>query len=328
MSLSKLRKGLEKKSFIIEMNDPTQWISTGNAALNYRLTGRLDVGIPNRRSILLWGESGTGKTFLASNAIKEAQDLGYKIVYIDTENSISEDYMTKIGINLDEENFLPILVDTIEECTEALSVIFSEFDDDEKFILVIDSLAGLLTEKEETEFEKGTSKGDMGQLAKRLKLMVKNINKKVSQYDAFCVMVTHAYQNQDILNGEGKWICTGGKGFQFFPSMSIMLEKRKLKDGEKKINGVKIVGTVTKTRFTAPFQKFELSVPYDTGLDFTDGLLDILEEEGTITKSGAWYSFKYKGETIKFQRSNFADHYEKLIELYETDLEEDKTEEV
>lgn len=42
--LDSLRKKLEKKQISMEMNEPTAWISTGNAALNYRLSGRLDVG--------------------------------------------------------------------------------------------------------------------------------------------------------------------------------------------------------------------------------------------------------------------------------------------
>lgn len=329
--LDSLRKKLEKKQISMEMNEPTAWISTGNAALNYRLSGRLDVGIPNKRSVLYWGESGTGKTFLTSNACKEAQALGYKIIYIDSEESISEHYMEKIGINLDDEWFLPISVDTIEECTEALAIIFEDMGENDKFILIIDSLAGLLSEKEADEFSKGTAKGDMGQMAKKLKLMVKNVNKKISNYDAFCIMVTHAYMNQDMLNGEGRWICSGGKGMQFFPSFSIKLEKAKLKEGEDKtkVNGVRIKAEVTKTRFTSPNQKCELKVPYDKGLDFTDGLLDILVEDGVVDKNGAWYNFEYKGEVIKFQGSKLHEHYDKIMELYnnkelvEEDAEDD-----
>jgi len=272
-----------------------------------------------RRNGCVFITGNTGKTFLSSNIIKEAQADGYKIIYLDSEDSISEEYMEKVGIDLDEDMFIPVLIDTIEDCTTAVAEIFSTMGEDDKFILVIDSLAGMLTEKEEGEFDKGTSKGDMGQMAKKLKLLVKNINKKISKCDAFCVMVTHAYQNQDILNGEGKWICTGGKGFQFFPSFSIMLEKKKLKsdDPKEKINGVRIVATVNKTRFTAPMQKFELKVPYTTGIDFFDGLLDVLEETGTVSKNGAWYSYEWKGETKKFQASKLEEHVENILTLYE-----------
>lgn len=317
MSLKTLRKNLAKKSILTEMNDPTNWISTGSAVLNYRLTGRFDVGIPNKRSMLYWGESGTGKTFLTSNAAKAAQEQGYLIIYLDSEDSISEDYMTKIGIDLDEDLFIPVLVDTIEEAIVALSEIFSTMEIGQKFILLIDSLAGLSTEKETDEFNKGISKGDMGQFSKKLKSFVKMINKKINDHDAFCIMVTHAYQNQDILNGEGRWICTGGKGMQFFPSMSVMLEKANLKEDK----GVRIKATVTKTRFTAPRQKCELKVPYDSGIDFYDGILDVFEEIGVVSKNGAWYSYQNDdNDTIKFQGGKLSEHVEYLMEKYNRDF--------
>lgn len=316
-ALLKLQKSLEKKKIVTVMNDPTEWISTGNAALNYRLSGDPLRGIPNKRSILYWGESGTGKTFLTSNAAKDAQDKGYLIIYVDTEDSISEDYMEKIGIDLSPEKFLPISVDTIEEATAAIAEVFKEMSESDKFILIIDSLAGMLSEKEATEFSKGDSKGDQGQIAKKLKLFVKNINKKISEYDAFCIMVTHAYLNQDMLNGEGRWICSGGKGMQFFPSMSVRLEKAKLKDDAdaSKIIGVRIKSEVTKTRFTVPNQKTELHVPYTTGMDFFDGFLDVLEEIGIVQKNGGWYSYEYGETQYKFQASKFDEHKDRLMEM-------------
>lgn len=319
VDLTKLRKALNKKEIMTEMNEPTEWISTGSAVLNYRLTGRFDVGIPNKRSMLYWGPSGSGKTFLSSNAAKDAQAKGYRIIYVDSEDSISEDYMEKVGIDLSEEMFLPVMVDTLEEATVAISEIFSILSPDDKFILIIDSLAGMLSEKEEGEFDKGISKGDMGQFSKKLKLFVKNVNKKLNKYDAFCIMVTHAYQNQNILNGEGPWICTGGKGFQFFPSMAVMLENMNLKD-EAGRAGVRIKFVVNKTRFTAPKQKGELHVPYTAGIEFTDGMLDILVEEGTIEKNGGWYNYTVDGETVKFQQNKFEEHYEAIMAKYQREL--------
>lgn len=323
---TKLRKALNKKEIMTEMNNPTEWISTGSAVLNYRLTGRFDVGIPNKRSMLYWGPSGGGKTFLTSNAAKDAQAKGYKIIYIDSEDSISEDYMTKIGIDLSPDMFLPISVATIEEATAAIAEIFSILDPTDKFILIIDSLAGMLSEKEDDEFSKGVSKGDMGQMSKKLKLFTKNINKRISRYDAFCIMVSHAYQNQDIYSGEGPWICTGGKGFQFFPSMAVRLVQANLKDTEGR-SGVRIKFQVNKTRFTAPRQEGELRVPYNAGVDFIDGMLDVLVEEGAVEKSGAWYNYENEsGEVVKFQQSKFHDHYEAIMRKYSKESLEESDE--
>lgn len=324
--LQSMRKRLNKIGVITELNEPTEWISLGNATINHKMSSRFSDGLPNKRTLLLWGPSGGGKSFLASNACKSAQDKGYLIIYIDTEESISEDYMEKIGIDMDEDKFMPVDVTTIEELTAAISEIFSEMDPDTKFMLVIDSLAGLLTEKEEDEFTKGGSKGDMGQFAKKLKLFVKNLNKKISNYDAFCVMVTHAYQNQDILNGEGRWICTGGKGMQFFPSFSILVEPRNIKNKDN-LDGIRMKGKVTKTRFTAPRQEFELNIPYNSGLDFTDGMLPILVKEGTLQKNGGWYSYESPdGKTEKFQENKFMEHYQAIMEIYDSQVEVEEKE--
>lgn len=315
--LNKLRNTLQKRGFATELNEPTNWISMGNATVNHALSGRFDIGMPNMRSLLLWGPSGGGKSFFASNACKAAQDQGYIIVYIDTEESLSYDYMEKIGIDTSEDVFLPIEAHTIEEVTAVTSEIFQQFDPETKFILVIDSLAGLMSEKEAEEYDKGTAKGDMGRISKSLKLLVKNLNRKISEFDAFLVMVTHAYMNQDLMNGEGRWICTGGKGLQFFPSMSILLEPWNLKDKDKDATGIRIKGRITKTRFTAPRQTFEINVPYDTGIDFTEGMLPILVKEGALEKNGGWYSYADEnGELQKFQESKFMDHYEIVMKLH------------
>ncbi len=46
--ISKFRKGITKAidGLSIGFNDPTDWISTGNYALNYRISGDFNKGIP------------------------------------------------------------------------------------------------------------------------------------------------------------------------------------------------------------------------------------------------------------------------------------------
>lgn len=315
--LFELRKKLNKTGISTNISNPDCWISTGNYALNFIMSGRFDVGIPNRRSVLFWGQSGTGKSFLLSNIAKSAQDAGYSIIYIDTEEAIHEDYLAKIGVDLSEEKFMPIRVYSIEETTKVMSEIFASISDTDKVCVICDSLSMLETEKEMEDFEKGEMKADQGLFAKRLKLLMKNINSKIGNKDMFFVASAHAYQNQDIRNGEGAWILSGGKGFQYIPSISVLLNKSKLRDTSEKtkVSGVVIKAEVTKTRFTQPFQKTELNVPYDVGIDPIDGLLTLAEEAGLVSKNGAWYSYEKDGETVKFQSSKFVDHYMNLFDF-------------
>lgn len=90
-----LRKSLEKNHISTTISEPDVWLSSGNMALNFIMTGDFTRGIPNRRTIMYWGLPGTGKSFLAALAAKEAQDKGYFVVYFDTEDAIHTEYMEK-----------------------------------------------------------------------------------------------------------------------------------------------------------------------------------------------------------------------------------------
>ena len=65
-----------------EFSKISEWIDTGNYHLNAVFSGDLFKGIPNNRTICLAGESGTGKTFLMLNMVRELQKKGYYIIYL------------------------------------------------------------------------------------------------------------------------------------------------------------------------------------------------------------------------------------------------------
>ena len=76
---TKFRKSITKSiaGLGIGFNDPTDWVSTGNYALNYLISGDFNRGIPLGKVTVLAGESGSGKSFIASgNIVKEAQKQG------------------------------------------------------------------------------------------------------------------------------------------------------------------------------------------------------------------------------------------------------------
>jgi len=59
-----------------------EWISTGSYILNAALSGSIFGGLPNRRSLVLAGEEGTGKTFIALSICRNAQKMGYDIIIL------------------------------------------------------------------------------------------------------------------------------------------------------------------------------------------------------------------------------------------------------
>jgi len=323
--LSKLSEKLKKAGYSVGTNDPDVWLSTGNHALNYLISGDFYRGIPNRRTFMVYGPSGTGKSFLAGTWCLEAQKNGYAVVYFDTEHALHTDYLEKIGVDLSEDRFLSVQVSIMEDATELIADFLREIDPDEKICFVMDSLTNLRPKKEDEGFEKGELTNDMGLFAKKSKQLITNINDKIGARDAFFVFTNHAYVNQDQLSGEGKYIPSGGKGMVFLPSVSLYLQKLKLKEGTETV-GVRIKAEIQKTRFSKLGSQVTLEVPYDRGLDPYDGVLDILSGLGVVSKSGAWYSAKLNGELVKFQKKTFHKYAEELMEIASSESQqEDET---
>ena len=107
--VSKFRKNLTKSitGMSAGFHDPTDWVSTGNYALNYLVSGDFNRGIPLGKVTVFAGESGSGKSyFCAGNIVKEAQKQGIFVVLIDSENALDETWLTALDVDTDEKKLL------------------------------------------------------------------------------------------------------------------------------------------------------------------------------------------------------------------------------
>ena len=87
---------------------PKFWISLGNYVLNKVVSGRYDGGIPQGKLAMLAGPSGSGKSFLAGNIIKAAQNMGYVMGsgFARNPSPIDPKYIDNVEL-LDLETLLP-----------------------------------------------------------------------------------------------------------------------------------------------------------------------------------------------------------------------------
>ena len=81
-------------------SEVTEWIDSGNWHLNACISGSLFKGWPNNRSCSIAGPSGTGKTFLMLNTVREAINRGYMVIYYDSEAAVDRDLMQKFDIDV------------------------------------------------------------------------------------------------------------------------------------------------------------------------------------------------------------------------------------
>lgn len=325
--LSGFQKELEKMEGVSTSSKPPRyWYSTGNHVMNKIISGSVYKGIPQGRITDLAGPSGSGKSFVAANLVKHAQDDGAMVLVVDSENALDDDFMGKIGCRTGIENdYYYAGVVTINDVTRVVSKFIrgykDEYDNDptapQAFIL-IDSLDMLLTETEQDHYSKGNQKGDQGQRNKQLKQMLRTFVQDIKELNIVIVCTSQVYKNQDVTNGEGLWIVSDA--VKYSASQIILLTKLKLKEKDgavQAVTGIRMKAEGYKTRFTKPFQTVTVEVPYDTGMDPYSGLEETAVSMGVLEKRGNRLAFK--GDDKTFFGKDIAEHAERILEAIESE---------
>ena len=323
--ISKFRKKLtEKMNIPTGFNDPKIWLDTGNYALNRLISGDYSRGVPLGKVTMFAGESGSGKSLLAANVMRAAQQRDDQpfILLLDSEGAGDEVWYRNAGVDPDK-NFLRAAVFTVDDCVEVVSLFMKEVaaeQPDRPFLIVLDSVGMLETETGQEKFMKGQNPGDQGQLAKQMKKFVKNCVWLCEQKNVGFLMTNHTYDSQDMFNPDQK--VTGGAGIIYASSIVIATRKGKLKDvaGEKEVSsstgvhGVKVNAMVYKSRFNKPFEKTMIEVPWSQGIDPYSGLIDMFENDGVLSKVGNKHQYVDKaGNEHKYFRNSIPNELLDLI---------------
>ena len=300
--VSKFRKSITKSidGISVGFNDPTDWISTNNYALNYLISGDFNKGIPMGKVTVFAGESGAGKSFICSgNLVKNAQEQGIYVILIDTENALDEAWLHALGVDTSEDKLLKLNMAMIDDVAKVISDFVKEYktlpeDARPKVLFVIDSLGMLLTPTDVNQFEAGEMKGDMGRKPKALTSLVRNCVNMIGALNIGLVCTNHTYASQDMFDPDDK--ISGGQGFIYASSIVVAMRKLKLKedeDGNKisEVKGIRASCKVMKTRYAKPFESVQVKIPYETGMSPYSGLTDMLEGKGLLAKEGN--SLKY-----------------------------------
>lgn len=238
----------------------------------------------------------SGKSYLAANMVKNAQQSGSFILVLDSENALDSEFMGKIGVDT-ENDYSYRQVDTIGDVIKVVSSFMKKYreaypdGDGPEVLILLDSLDMLSTESEVEKFQKGDNSGDQGQRPKQFKAFNRQMVREIKGTNVSMVVTGQVYQatREQLMKGEGAWVVNDAVRYAY--SQIILVTKLKLKDDKTKaVTGVRIKAQGFKTRFAKPFQEVELEVPYDTGMDPLSGLLEAAITLGIVTKKGSRYS--------------------------------------
>ena len=342
---TKFRNSLTKsiQGMSAGFNDPTDWISTGNFALNYLLSGDFQKGIPLGKVSVFAGESGAGKQYIVSgNIVKSAQEQDIFVVLIDSENALDESWLHALGVETTEDKILKLNMAMIDDVAKTISTFMKDYkampeEDRPKVLFVVDSLGMLMSPTELNQFEAGDMKGDMGRKAKALKALVTNCVNMFGAHNVGMCVTNHTYASQDMFDPDDK--ISGGSGFVYASSMVVAMKKLKLKvdaDGNKtsKVHGIRAACKVMKTRYAKPFEGVQVEIPYETGMDPYSGLFDMFETKGLLEKQGNRYKYitstgeeilefrkNWTGDKLDIVMSDFLEKEAQLVNTDEVDLE-------
>jgi len=299
-----------------------EWVGTGSTMLDLAISNRKYGGFPVGRVSEITGLEQSGKSLLAAHALLNTQKKGGLAVYIDTENAISTEYLTAIGLNLKDMLYIPL--ETVEDIFETVDVIIDKVrssDKDRLVTIVVDSIAGASTKTEmAADFDKdGYATAKALIISKAMRKITNLIGR-----ERICLIITN--QLRQKLNAPAfsdPWTAPGGRSIPFHASVRLRLSsigaiKAKV-EGRDEIIGSRVKAKLVKNRCGPPLRECEYEVYFDSGIDDYSSWLTVMKTHNLVSQSGAWYSWTNKktGEVIKFQSKEFVEKIMSDPELYE-----------
>lgn len=303
-ALKSIQKNTGYASFIkdAKLVNVGSWIDTGNLVLNGIISGSLYGGIADNKVTLLAGESTTGKTLLAAKIAGNAQKKdGKVIIWVDSEFAATVG--TAVSFGIDPEAMIHMPIKSVEECRNVLIQFLQQVEADKeqgKYMIVIDSLANMVSAMDNKRIEKDSESGDMGSKAKAMGSLLQNLNIWSGFTSTPVLCTNHVYENpgDPFAKFNPVKLQPGGKKVMYIPSSSIQLTKTnadeddaknelgggKLVAGQNKFLGQYITALVIKNRFVKPNLKVKMYLSHDSGLHKYAGLIELAMEMDIIQK--------------------------------------------
>jgi len=321
-SLNKKFKDTNKVAYFLDGSDTTptdikEFISTGSSTLDLAISNKPNGGIAVGRITEINGLESSGKSLLGAHILAETQKKDGIAVYIDTETSVSQEFMEVIGLDLNKMLYLHL--ETVEEIFEAIEEIVTqvrESDKDRCVTILVDSLAAASTKVEmEADYDKdgwATSKAIIISKAMR------KITQMIGKHNVALVFTNQLRQKLGVMFGD-PWTTSGGKALPFHASTRIRLKNMgQIKDTAKNVLGMKCRAQIVKNRLGPPLRHADYDMYFDRGIDNYGGWLTVMKAHKLVKSGGAWYTLvDQNGDEHKFMSKDWEELITKNDELRE-----------
>lgn len=267
------------------------WLDTGSYALNWAISGRLLRGWPLGHMAEMFGDPGTGKSFLAARAIAMAQAARGVALLDDTEGAYNAEHAAKLGVNVDALAYRrSATVKAHLQTTQAYISAYRAIEPPGPGILVLDSIAQLSTEH---EIEMQLDKRDMSKAAE-MKAFFRIVGNDLFDLPVLWLATNHKIAN--IGNPFQQSTTGGGGGPKYMSSVRLDLRAiSKIKQGNEVIGTICRV-VVDKNRIVAPWKEVRIAIPFNQPISKASGLIPLLVALGVLEERGNF--LYYQGQKM------------------------------
>ena len=264
-------------------------VKTGRPSIDWVTDG----GIPRGREILIAGEPSAGKSSLT---IQIAEEIGEKILYADTEATLTTDYILSLGATPSKfDHFIP---ETTELMCDVIRQQIPNYD-----VIIIDSINNSASGE---QLQKTAGEKTMANRANVLSSQLPILIGLANQYNTTLIILSQVRDNMDKANKYSPdTVIPGGKSLHHNSSMTLELFKSSKKEKEEKGtlgNKDKVVeGNMVRIKCTknkVGIVNREVSVEFTYGMGYTieADVASSAKRLGILEMKGSWVT--YKGTTL------------------------------
>ena len=304
--LSDLRKAFRKSVGSTDAEESsmakvTEFLDSGSFAINRVLTGDIHKGFPVGRISTIYGESGSGKSLLAANAIVDAlKNKNFQAVYyFDSEGGALWEYIKNGGVDLSLIEHVP--VHSIEDCATKILQLYDSLvqaaaewkadpanNDEPRILCVLDSFGALAADKLVADATKDKMAQDMGLGSKLKNNMMRGLMMRVVQSNCPLIIVNHTYSDPAAMFTSKFKAIPGGEGIKFASHVMLQMTKLLIKSSDTEFltgtesekddvglyKGNRIRAFCVKNRVVKPCFEATMFIDFNNGIAKYDGLIE------------------------------------------------------
>ena len=240
LSAADMMKMINKKAgrtiaFSSDQENPADikdWIPTGSRWLDSIICRGQLAGIPVGRCTEIAGLESSGKSYMAGQVAHQAQKKGIRVMYFDSEATMTSEFLEKLGCDMEGDNQIIIIQpEDIEQVLETMEMCMAN-DPDNRYLFVLDSLAMTPCRADlEKDFNPQSS---MAQMPRVLSIGMKKLTVSLSKTQSTFLVLNQLKTNINVSNPmmmlSQPWFTPGGKAIIYAYSLRIWLTGLKSKN--------------------------------------------------------------------------------------------------